>query len=80
MKPAFGRWISLNEKTSGVTRCPGPLEVESTEMSAYVKNFTDKKQPRLVVGFHRLGANTVRIYTTQRYLGRAIALCGGGLQ
>jgi hypothetical protein len=43
MKLVFGKWISSNEKASGVARCPSPLEVEAPEMSAYVKDFTDKK-------------------------------------
>ena len=64
MKLDIGRLVFSDEKTSGVARCPSPLEVKAPEMSAHVKHFADKKQAWLIASLHRLGANTVSIYTT----------------
>ena len=64
MKRVTDTWMCSNEKARGVARCPSPLEVKPPKMSTDIKDFTDKKQARLIAGFHCLGANTVSIYTT----------------
>src|ERR1700677_4118144 len=66
---------ALQVLAGGVTRRPGPLKVETTEMAGDIDDLADEIEPGNGFGFERFRGKPRCIDAAQRHLGGAINPC-----